>query len=185
MRNPLRIVKKCFAVAAFAALAACATPTPYQPMAAGQGGYRTQQVGPDHFLITFSGNEVTPRETVETYLLYRAAQVTLQSGNDYFVLVNKDTQRAADYWVSPDPFWGGPYGWGPYGWGWGGPYGWGYGGTVHTVQSYHAFADIAVRKGPKPEALPNAYDARGVVASLGPAIQQAASGNPGHLPPAR
>lgn len=152
-----------------AALAGCATPTPYQPAAQSEFGYRTQQVGPDHYLITFTGNEVTPRETVETYLLYRAAQVTLDSGHDYFVLANKDTQRATDYWVSSDPFWGWPYG----GWGFYGPP-FGYDTTVTAMDSYKAFADIAVRKGPKPANLTNAYDARGVVDTLGPVILQAA-----------
>lgn len=166
MRSRSFLLRTLAVVATVAALAGCATPTPYQAAATSPYGYRTQQVGPDHYLITFTGNDVTPRETVEIYLLYRAAQVTLESGNDYFILVNKDTQRATNYWVSSDPFWGWPYG--PWGYS---P--WGYDTTVTAVDQYKAFADVAVRKGPKPEHTANAYDARGVVASLKPVILRA------------
>lgn len=166
MRGRSPLLRTLAVIVTVAALAGCATPTPYQAADNAPYGYRTQQVGPDHYLITFTGNDATPRETVEIYLLYRAAQVTLESGNDYFILVNKDTQRATSYWVSSDPFWGWPYG--PWGYS---P--WGYDTTVTALDQYKAFANVAVRKGPKPEHMANAYDARGVITSLKPVILRA------------
>jgi hypothetical protein len=42
--------------------------------------------------ISFRGNTLTDRDTVENYLLYRAAEVTLSSGKDYFIVANRDTE---------------------------------------------------------------------------------------------
>ena len=58
-------------------LAACATPTPYQASGSDGGiyGYSEQRIEGDRYRITFSGNSLTDRETVETYLLYRVGKV--------------------------------------------------------------------------------------------------------------
>ena len=69
-----------FAVGAVlaAGLAACATPTTYQPNIPGQkaaGGYSEQRVEENRFRINFQGNTLTSRESVEGYLLFRAAEV--------------------------------------------------------------------------------------------------------------
>lgn len=78
-----------------AALAGCATvaPTPYGP-APGDGapGYADQRIEENRFEIRFSGNAATPRATVERYLLYRAAEVTLAAGADWFRFVERDTR---------------------------------------------------------------------------------------------
>ncbi|WP_204306898.1 CC0125/CC1285 family lipoprotein, partial [Klebsiella aerogenes] len=70
-------------------LSACMTATPYQP-ATGNGtatrnGYSDTQIESNRFRISFSGNSLTARETVERYLLYRAAELTLQQGFDHFI----------------------------------------------------------------------------------------------------
>ncbi len=119
------------ALASALALASCATPTPYQP-ATGSGSYRTgywdQQVENDRFRVTFAGNSLTSRETVERYLLYRAAELTLQNGFDHFVLVDRETETRTSTYLNPrfgGPSFVGPYGyWRPY-WRWYRPsYGW-------------------------------------------------------------
>lgn len=85
-------------IAAFAALAtlgACATATPYQ--AAGDNstrGYANQQIENNRWTISFSGNSLTDRQTVETYLLYRAAELTKQQGFDHFRVVQRDTEES-------------------------------------------------------------------------------------------
>ena len=53
-------------------LAACAKPTPYKPADNGTG-YTEQKLEANRYRVTFSGNSVTDRETVDNYLLYRAA----------------------------------------------------------------------------------------------------------------
>ena len=79
-------------------VSACATETPYRP-ATGSGfnrtGFSERQVETNRFLVTFAGNSVTDRDTVERYLLYRAAELTLQHGYDYFVMVDRETDRQA------------------------------------------------------------------------------------------
>ena len=102
------------------ALAACATPTPYQP-ATGSGfyrnGYADQQIEPNRYQVSFAGNSLTSRETVERYLLYRSAQLTLERGYDYFILADRDTNLRSRTYSTPGV--GGFGGWGA-GFGWGG-----------------------------------------------------------------
>ncbi len=67
--------------------ASCATPTSYGPAKSARGyGFSEQQLGQNQFRIQFRGNAATPRDVVEDYLLYRASELTLQEGCDYFVL---------------------------------------------------------------------------------------------------
>ncbi|NWG44984.1 MAG: hypothetical protein HXY25_00355 [Alphaproteobacteria bacterium] len=79
------------------ALAACAGPTPYR---AAEGpadtGYTSAQVNPNLYRITFEGNEQTDRRTVETYLLYRAAQVTDNTGHDWFAISDRRLEKDVD-----------------------------------------------------------------------------------------
>jgi hypothetical protein len=97
-----------------ALLASCATPTPYQPNIPGQsasGGYSDVRIEPNRWRVSFAGNSLTSRETVEGYLLFRAAELTIQQGYDWFSIVDRDTQRKAYTYVEPDPLyhpWYGP-----------------------------------------------------------------------------
>jgi hypothetical protein len=175
------------------ALSACATPTPYRPVT-GQGGYRTgyfdEQIENNRFRVGFSGNSVTSRETVERYLLFRAAQLTLERGFDHFTLVDRDTERRTRTQIIDDPLygpgWGGGFGgfyggWGPRwryfrpGFGWGGWGGWGggFGGgitDVRQIDRYEAQAEILAGRGPKPQDV-RAFDARQVVENIGPNVR--------------
>jgi hypothetical protein len=90
-----------FAVAASAlALSACETATPYQPAVAGNsqsGGYSDQQLEANRWMVTFSGNDLTSRETVERYLLFRAAELTLNQGYDWFETNDRNTNKQSSY----------------------------------------------------------------------------------------
>ena len=160
-------------------LSACETATPYQPLRSGaqaSGGFTDQRLDQNHFRVTFQGNTVTPRETVESYLLYRAAELTVSQGFDWFETTDRHTERDRQTYI--DPLYGpGPYGygfwwraWGGYGWGAWGPY-WG-DATVETVQKFQASAEIVMQHGPKPVTDPKALDAREVLANLAPKIQR-------------
>jgi len=166
-----------------AGLTACETATPYQPLAphsAVSGGFTDQRLDADHFRVTFSGNSMTARQTVENYLLYRAAELTVSQGYDWFVTVDRHTDTRTTTYVDPMP---GPYGyyWRPYwrfhaGFGWrswdpwiGDPF-WADRYDVTTIDRYEAQADIAVGHGPKPADNPRAFDAHEVMANLGPNI---------------
>lgn len=78
-------------------LVACvAQSTPYQPRLEG-AGYAEQQLDSRTWRVEFAGNTVTPRETVENYLLYRAAEVMLFGGYDTFVILDKEIERKVAY----------------------------------------------------------------------------------------
>lgn len=151
-------------------LTACATATPYQPAVSDRYGFEEQRIESNRIRITFRGNTVTERETVETYLLYRAAELTLQNGQDYFIVANRDTEEHSqlrstgpsrsrfgfDYWYfsprrgwSPwsDPFWDSP-------------------SSYREVTRYEAVAEIAMFSGRKPADDPSAFDAREVQSNL-------------------
>lgn len=181
-----------FALVALAAtLAGCATPTPYQPNIPGQaasGGFSEVRIEPDRFRVNFTGNSLTSRETVEGYLLFRAAELTTQNGYDWFSIVDRRTDRDARTYVEPDPLyrpWYGPsYGyWRPSwryagrGFGWrtwdpfyGDPF-WADRVDVRTVQRFEASAEIVMHKGQKPAGDMRAFDARAVQDNLRSRIQ--------------
>ena len=169
-------------------LAACATATPYQPAPAGKRsgyGFSDYKVDNDHFRVTFTGNSVTSRETVEKYLLYRAAELTLQQGADWFDTTDRKTDKSTSYYADTGPYYGWPYGAG-YGWGWR-PYwryygAWGWSGwdpwygsgwnnhfDVHEVTQYEASAEIVIGRGSPPSGH-RVFNAHEVVANLGPSI---------------
>lgn len=196
--TPKNAVALIAALALAGGLAACATPTPYQPNIPGQatsGGYSEIRVEPDRWRVSFQGNTLTSRETVEAYLLFRAAELTVQQGYDWFEIVDRHTDRSARTYVQPDPFydpWYGPrfgfwrpswryYGYG-YGWRtwdpfWGDPF-WADSVDVRTVQKFEATAEIQMHHGAKPADDPRAFDAHAVIENLRPRIQYPAPPKP-------
>ncbi|WP_176244921.1 CC0125/CC1285 family lipoprotein [Oceanibacterium hippocampi] len=155
-------------------LAACGHPTAYQPEADGYG-YGEQQIAEDRFRVSFSGNSLTDRVTVENYLLYRAAEVTLNSGNEYFVIVTKETEKETREY---NTFGGYPrfgyYGYGccpsRSGIGVGFSTGFPYGGSTQRTSKYTVYADIRVIPGPIPPSDENALRAIDVIGRLGNSI---------------
>ena len=61
--------------------------TPYQPSGA-TGGFREMQINTDVWRVTFSGNGYTTRESVQTYWLYRSAELALEKGYDGFEILS-------------------------------------------------------------------------------------------------
>ena len=163
------------------ALTACETETPYQPLAPGaasSGGYSDVRIEANRWRVTFQGNSMTARQTVENYLLYRAAELTIAQGFDWFEATQRNTDKHTETYVDPDfgPY---GYGWRPYwryyggGFGWrgwdpyfGGPF-WADNMDVHTIEKYEASAEVIMGHGPKPTTERHAFDAREVMANLG------------------
>jgi len=173
------------AVASGLMLAGCATEATYHP-ATGSGFYRTgyseKMIEPGRWQVTFSGNGYTSRDTVERYLLYRSAELTVQNGGDYFVLADRNTDKNTRTYVD-QPFGPGPWGgWGPRWSFWGRGFGyhrwdpffgdpfWGDDVDVRTIERYQATAEIVIGHGPKPDNDVHAFDAHKVVETLGPSI---------------
>lgn len=169
-------VVRAAAVFAFAlVLAGCVTPTPYQAAAPRGNGYSEERLDRNKFRVTFKGNAQTPREVVEDYLLYRAAELTLQNGFDHFVMVGRETEAKTSYRAFIDHFGGrGFFYHGFPGWRydpWWGPGPWGpphY--DVQPVTTYAAYADIIMVKGPRQDGDIRAFDARQVIAEVGPRV---------------
>lgn len=65
-----------------------------------RGGYSEQQLSENTYSVSFLGNKRTARQTTQTYLVYRCAEVTLNSGHDYFIFVNESTDKDGDKYRS-------------------------------------------------------------------------------------
>jgi hypothetical protein len=70
---------------AAAALAGCAAG--YEPRG-GRGGYQEKQIEENFFRLTYTGNAATTQETVQTYWLYRAAELALEKSFDGFEIAS-------------------------------------------------------------------------------------------------
>jgi hypothetical protein len=68
-------------------LAGCATP--YQS-GGFRGGYKEIQLDENVFQVSFRGNAFVSASRVENYTLLRSAEVAMENGYDYFVIVDKD-----------------------------------------------------------------------------------------------
>lgn len=156
-------------LAAFAALmlSACVTATPYQPASkhTDAEGYSEQRIENDRWRVTFSGNEVTSKQTVESYMLMRAAELTLASGFDWFETVDRSTEAQVTYW-GPDYYDGGWYG--PYGNNWSPR--WTYDNDWAAGTAYQVQTNIIMHHGERPKDNVHAFDARQVVTNVGPHI---------------
>ncbi len=154
------------------ALAGCATP--YQKSGF-SGGYSDVQLDSNTFNVEFRGNGYTRRQTVETYLLYRCAQLTAEAGYDYFVIVGRDTDTKNQLFATAGDYTSNTTGNASF-----------YGNTAYgsatttgtynppqifSVTKYGGTATIKAFKGNKPADNPNAYDAQELLHYLGPKMK--------------
>lgn len=187
-------MKVSFMMSAGLLVAGCTTmpATPYQPYRAHSaggihGGYSEQQLAPDRYLVRFHGNSLTPRDRVEGYMLYRAADLTVQKGFDWFMVLDRGTEHNVRTTVRPDPLYRPFYGpgypawrpnWDVYvpGHGWNSMYG----GDLSTnrefdvrrIEAFEATAEIEMHRAPMPANDPRSIDARKVLTDLRPAIER-------------
>jgi hypothetical protein len=127
-------------------LTACATP--YQPVGL-EGGYSHTRVGVDMFNVVFRGNADTSWQTAENYTLYRCAELTLESGFDYFIVVGSSSD-AQLFQASPGS----------------------YPSTTSSGHGSHPMVAVTIRafKGERPSA--QAFSARDVLQTLEPSIKR-------------
>ena len=104
----------------------------------------------------------------------------MQQGFDYFVVVENDTEERTTYTRSGYPAFYGRYGYGypfthrpyyafpyyAYGFGWGYPYD----SYTREITRYSAVAFVSMHSGEKPADNPQAFNAREVMANLGPVV---------------
>lgn len=164
--------------------------TPYQPLSSANrisGGYSDERISEDRFRVKFSGNTLTSREKVESYLLFRAAELTLEQGRDWFVIEDRVVEHEVERDVRPDPFYdpwfGTYYGYWRPSWRYYGPRGWRswypyYGHTfwtdhvdVREVERFEAMAEIRLGSGQTPNGNMRAFSAREVIERIGPRVE--------------
>jgi hypothetical protein len=150
-------------------LAGCMTPTPYAPRTEGQRtGYTDRALTQTRYRVTFTGNSVTPRETVENFLLLRAAEVTRAAGYSAFMFDTRNTRANHTYDAmpygppGPGPYWGLRRGWG----GWGFAYDPAVDVVVRT--NYEAYAEIVLLTPEQAAKEPRSINAADVISHLGP-----------------
>jgi hypothetical protein len=150
----MRISIMLAAVAAAGLATACAsTPTPYQA-ATGKAGYGFSETALENnrLRLTFSGNSQTDLETVKKYVLFRAAETTLQRGYDFFIIVDRGLETEAQYRAA-------------------GPVRPRFGGQLEqSGAEYEVITDVTMFRGVKPSLVLNAYDARQIKTYLEPVI---------------
>ncbi len=168
---------KTLAVAAVSGLvlAACASTPLYGPQTRPSGpGYSETRLDPNQTRVSFTGRRYTSRERVEDALLYRAAEVTRQSGFSHFAVANRETEER--YRLVPFaryPQWS-------FGWYWGGPRHnpwydpfwdpWPRAWDRDLEVSYSAYADIVMLTPRQAAERPDALDAAAVMSALGPRV---------------
>ena len=149
------------------ALTACASPMPYQPKTAdSRVGYSDEQIAQNRWRITYSGDSLTDRATVEDYLLFRSAQVTQAAGAQWFMFDTRDTKAKTTY---TSDFAGWP-GWPGHGWYW---HSWPYERQFDAfpVVRYEAYAEIVLLTNEQAKAEPRAVNAQDVLDHIGPSTK--------------
>lgn len=171
--NMRQISKSVLAAGALGLIAACTSVTPYQASRGGVG-YTDQELDNGRFRVTFEGNSQTELATVENYVLYRAAEITLGEGGDYFVVLDSNTEAMQRFVTTGTTF---GRGFGRRGFFYGPGYFDGFGGgfgttsaTTRERRSYTVGAIVEVRRGDKPRGDGSAYDARQIIDNLDPVL---------------
>lgn len=154
-------------LAAFAALAACASTPRYEPAAQqGGAGYFETQIESNRYFVTYRASSAADASLLHDYALLRAAELTVERGGEWF-LVDRRTLDAASSGRS-----GPSIGVGVGGGSWGGrggggvsvgmnfPLGGGGGQRAGAVT-----LEIRIGQGPKPDDA-NAYTAGETAANL-------------------
>ena len=83
---------------ALVTLAGCATTYQSQGFT---GGYKDSQIDSNTFLVEFRGNGYTSPQAVNTYLLYRCAELTATAGYDYFILLGTASVDEQSLFTTP------------------------------------------------------------------------------------
>ena len=160
-------MKKLAAVLIVATLSACATPYGKYGLL---GGFTDSRIDENTYSISVDTNGLTSQQTTSMHAFYRAAELTVENGFDYFVIASDANNSTSMAMAMP----GGStsnttintYG------------STAYGRTTTTyapttvVPVVYPNSTLIIKsfKGAKPEGVPNAYDAHTVMKYLGPQI---------------
>lgn len=79
-------------------LSACATA--YQPQSF-SGGFSETQLAEDAFQVTFKGNGYTAEDRASDFTLLRSAELALENGYQYFVIVDAQQYEKKGFYTTP------------------------------------------------------------------------------------
>ncbi len=91
-------MKKISILFAILFLGGCATA--YQPKGM-TGGFSSTQLDTNVFTVTFKGNGFTDREKSNDYALLRCAEIALENGYDYFVIIDAQQYSKNSTYTTP------------------------------------------------------------------------------------
>ena len=131
-------------------------PTGYWKLGVGDPytGYSETQIQKDVFQVSYKCNDATTYDAMKGLLAYRCAEITLQNGYDYFVVIEEKDITTEDFWgMAP----GGRRR---------------YDASLQTVNAPGATVLIKLKHGKKPEENMKAFDAREILTHVGPQIKQ-------------
>ena len=111
-------------------------------------GYSDEPIDSTTYQVTFAGNSATSPVDVDRYALYRAAEVTVDKGFDYFVVLNTedDVSKKTFGMVNETQL------------------------TTTTYKEHTSTKTIRMFKGQRPADNSNAYDAKSMISVMGPTI---------------
>jgi hypothetical protein len=142
-----KLVFKAFSLLVVASLLGCVGPTLYGPGSQStRGGYEDSKLQDDQFNVAFNANGFTSPVRAKNYFLFRCAEITVQNGYDFFVIVSGDA--IVNYAVL------------------------GSGAGAQTVSKPQYSGTIKLGKGIRPSENLNAYDARQIMKNIGPEIER-------------
>jgi len=149
--------------AACLSLAACVTPTHFQPSTAGGGvGFSELRIEPDRYRVIFQGGPGAPEAQVQDYALLRAADLAIAGGYDWFRVVDR-TIRQTGYGGASIGVGVGGMSFGRHS-ATGASVGGGF--PLNGGPALQASLEVLMGKGPRPSG-PDVYDAHGVRESIG------------------
>ena len=129
----------------------CQSTTLYKQAEDGRFGYSDTKLDEKIYRVNFKGNSITSRETVETYMMYRVAQLTHEEGYEYFKILSRDhkTVTSLDSSYRSNAF-SGPYITGYYGfnnyrypyYGYGYPWAYGFNANFDNRRRYESVAYV-------------------------------------------
>lgn len=161
-----RALRLLIASIVLAALAACSTPTRYEPaVKKGESGFTEARIEQNRYRITFRGGSGAPAARVKDLALLRAADLAVSNNYDWFEVVNSYEEA----FEGPGPsiglgVGGGNYG-GSTGVGVGVSSGFKLAGPVRATTM-----EVLMGNGPRPDR-PSAYDAKSIKDSIGATLK--------------
>jgi hypothetical protein len=100
MHKEEQIMRSIFLVTLMVAMILSGCATTYQKQSF-TGGYSETQLGENIFQVSFKGNAYTSRERVSDFTLLRSAEIAIENGYRYFVVVESEKYSKLGTYTTP------------------------------------------------------------------------------------